>query len=452
MKKIFFLFVAHACAFISNAQGSFQVGTGSFVKSVDGAYLVLENVNISNNGSFQQVAGNGFVKLTGATNVNLSGNNNTAIDALLLAKSSGAIFSMNSNLSIVSAVNFSTGFLNLNNNVLNLGTTANLINESESSRAFTTGSGYIEASGILNAPASFDLGQMGAVITSTANMGNTIIRRGHAIQTGVYGSANSIKRYYDIIPENNITLKAVLRFYYFDAELNAIPEATLHQWKSKDNVNWDFVGADSRDVAANYVEKKSINKFERWTLATATSPTITCPANITVSANQNGCKASVAFEATTTGIPAPVVTYSIANKIITSPHVFPKGTTTVTAVASNGLSPNASCTFTVNVVCGPLPAITNATELEQETKTTVNGLDVTAYPNPSTNSFSITVQTNNQERITMQVTDVSGRVIETRNVTANSIIKLGERYRSGTYFIRVINGRQHKELKLVKLN
>jgi len=412
----------------------------------------LDNVSINNNGSFQQTAGNGFIKLTGATNVSLAGSSNTTIDALQMAKSSGTTFSLNSNLSIVSNVNFSGGLLNLNNSVLNLGTTGIFINESESSRALTTGTGYIEASGILNSPSFIDLGHLGAVITSTANMGNTIVRRGHAIQTGISGSNNSIKRYYDIIPVNNMNLKAVLRFYYFDAELNAIPEASLHQWKSKDNINWDFVGADARDVTANYVEKKSINKFDRWTLATATAPTISCPGNITVSANQNGCKALVSFVATVTGTPAATVSYSIGNKVITSPYIFPKGITTVTATASNGILPNASCTFTVTVVCGAAPPITNTTLPQQEIQAVTSGLNVIAYPNPSISSFSVTVQSGTKEKMTMQVVDMYGRIIETRNVNANSILKFGDHYRPGTYFVKVIQGKEHKEIKLVKLS
>ena len=452
MKKIFFVFLAHACACMLFAQGSMQIGAGAYVKSSGGAYIVLDNVGINNNGSFQQTAGNGFIKLTGTTNVSLSGSSNTTIDALLMAKSSGTTFTLNSNLSIVSNVNFSSGLLNLNNSVLNLGTTGIFINESESSRALTTGTGYIEASGILNGPSSIDLGHLGAVITSTANMGSTIVRRGHAIQTGISGSNNSIKRYYDIIPVNNMNLKAVLRFYYFDPELNAIPEASLHQWKSKDNINWDFVGADARDVTANYVEKKSINKFDRWTLATAIAPTITCPGNITTNANQSGCKALVSFAATATGIPAPTVTYRIGTTIITSPNVFPKGTTTVTATASNGISPDAVCTFTVTVVCGQGPTITKATVLQQESQAISNGFSVNAYPNPSPNNFSVTVQADLKEKIIMQVVDMYGRIIETRNVNANSLIRFGDRYNPGTYFVRIMQGKEHKEIKLVKLS
>lgn len=452
MKKIFFVFVAHACAFISFAQGSLQLGAGAYIKSSGGAYIVLENTSITNNGSFQQTAGNGFVKLTGATNVSLSGSNAPTIDILQLAKSSGATFSLHSNLSVVSNVNFSGGLLNLNNSVLDLGSTGSLTSESEASRAFTTGSGYIQALGVLNNPSSVNMGNLGAVITATANLGNTIIRRGHAVQTGVSGSNNSVSRFFDIIPTNNQNLKATLRFFYLDAELNSIPEATLHQYKSSNHINWDFVGADARNTATNYVEKKSINKFDRFTLATATAATITCPGNITVNANQNGCKASVTFAATATGIPVPAITYRIGNTVITSPYVFSKGTTTVTATASNGISPDAVCTFTVTVMCGQSSSVTSSASPLEEAQTISGSFNAIAYPNPSTNNFSVTVQTNAKEKITMQITDMYGRVIETRNVTANSIVRFGDRYNAGTYFVRVIQGKKSKELKLVKLS
>ena len=51
----------------------------------------------------------------------------------------------------------------------------------------------------------------------------------------------------------------------------------------------------------------------------------------------------------------------------------------------------------------------------------------------------------------MQVVDVLGRVIETRNLVEKSILKIGDRYRPGTYFVKIIQGSEHKEVKLVKL-
>jgi hypothetical protein len=450
MKKMFLVLAATACAFVLWGQGTLQLTPGASIRSSGGAYLVLDNMHILNDGSFKQAAGNGFVKLTGGSNVTLSGTGITIIDELLLAKTGTAALGLQSNLTVVSKVNFSGGMLILNNSVLDLGTTGIFTGESETSRAFTAGSGYIQVAGTLNGPSSANLGNLGAMITSPANLGVTTIRRGHAIQTGVSGSNNSIRRYFDIIPTNNQNLKATLRFFYFDAELNGIPEATLNQYKSKDNVNWNLVGADSRSTAANYVEKKSINFFARWTLATATAPTITCPANITTNATMSGCKASVSFAATATGIPAPTITYRIGNTVITSPNVFSKGKTTVTATASNGVAPDASCTFTVTVLCGGGPTITTmAVTKPQEIQP--EQLSVTARPNPSESYFTLEVKSGDSHPVTVRILDLLGRLVDIRsNVTTNSTLNLGHAYRPGIYYVEVLQGKEKRMLKLVK--
>ena len=450
MKNIFLLLVAHACAFTVWTQSSLRLLPGANITSANGAYLVLDNINVLNDGAIQQTAGSGFVKLTGANDVSLSGSGTTRINTLLLEKTAAATFNLLASTTVISNVSFSGGLLNLNNSVLNLGSTGIFSNESEVSRAFTLGSGYIQASGNLNAPNAVNLGNLGAVITSPANMGNTIVRRGHAIQNNVFGSNNSIQRYYDVIPANNLTLKAVLRFYYFDAELNSIPESGLYQWKSKDNVNWDFVGADARDPAANYVEKKSINKFDRSTLAFAQAPTIACPANITVSSNQSACKASISFTSTATGIPTPTITYAIGNQTITSPYVFSKGTTTITATASNGILPNATCSFTVTVVCGAVHNTVAQTRGRQETLMQ-DKLSISARPNPSTQYFTISVAGNNSQPVTIEVTDMLGRVLSAwHNISAGSKLNVGEKYLPGVYFVRAKQDDQVVTLKLIK--
>ena len=79
------------------------------------------------------------------------------------------------------------------------------------------------------------------------------------------------------------------------------------------------------------------------------------------------------------------------------------------------------------------------------------GLDATAYPNPSTNNFSMIIHGDAQEKIWMQVIDMYGRVIETENVVPNSIIKFGEQYRPGTYFVKIRQKGKQKTIKVIKL-
>jgi hypothetical protein len=83
------------------------------------------------------------------------------------------------------------------------------------------------------------------------------------------------------------------------------------------------------------------------------TPTITCPANITVNNTTGLCGANVTYPpATATGDPAPPITYSKATG-----SFFALGTTTVTATATNDCG-TVSCTFTVTVNDVQLPTIT----------------------------------------------------------------------------------------------
>ena len=90
-------------------------------------------------------------------------------------------------------------------------------------------------------------------------------------------------------------------------------------------------------------------------------------------------------------------------------------------------------------------------ELETKIEETADELDVIAFPNPSTTNFMLRVRSKSAEKIAIQVTDMQGRVIETRSVNINTVIQFGDRYRPGTYVIRVIQGKKQKEIKLIKM-
>jgi len=449
MKNIVIILAVSVCTIHLYGQGSLRVTKGGTIKTAGAAYIVLDNMDIVNNGSFKQTAGNGFVKLTGGSDVNVTGDSITSINQLILFKDAPSTLNLLKDVTVVTSVNFTGGILNLNNNVLNLGSTGSFINESEVSRAFTSGLGYVQVSGNLNNPSSINLGNLGAIITSLDNMGNTVIKRGHKVQT-VSPSNNSILRYYDIIPTNNSSLHATLRFRYFDAELNSLTENTLYLWRNNNQVNWDVFTPDSRNISLNYIERNNISKFDRMTLAKATSPGITCPPNTTVNANQNGCKALVSFAASATGIPAPTITYNIGNATITSPYAFSKGTTTVTATASNGVLPNATCTFTVTVVCGKMAADVGMPVTISE-KTIVDKFSLAARPNPSSHYFTLDIKSGNARGISIRVLDAVGRVLTIRsNVAPNSTVLIGQNYRPGIYYLEAFQGKQKLTIRLVK--
>lgn len=101
---------------------------------------------------------------------------------------------------------------------------------------------------------------------------------------------------------------------------------------------------------------------------------------------------------------------------------------------------------------GNSPATSNnRNEFVSEFNST-DDFNVMVYPNPSDDNFSLIVPGDVRKKISMLVMDIYGRVIETRKVMANSIIRFGDRYPAGTYFLNIIQGNEHQKVRLVKIS
>ena len=275
MKNIFVILLLMGCVIRANTQASFRVISGATpatIKTANNAFIVLDNVNIVNNGSFVQAVGDGTTIFTGNADVSISGSSITILDKITLAKTTNSRLALQQTVNVVGQVNFTSGLLDLNNSILNLGTTGIVNGETETNRILTLGIGYVQVINLLNMPVSANPGNLGAIITSTKNLGNVTIRRGHLAQPNVSGTTPGIRRYYDILPANDNGLKATLRFQYFDIELNNLNESTLELWR-QGKKTWSNEGYTSRSTINNYVEKTNIGALSRWTL----SGTITAP-------------------------------------------------------------------------------------------------------------------------------------------------------------------------------
>jgi hypothetical protein len=79
-------------------------------------------------------------------------------------------------------------------------------------------------------------------------------------------------------------------------------------------------------------------------------------------------------------------------------------------------------------------------------------LAVKVFGNPSRSHFDIQISslTNNNVRIT--VFDNLGRVIETKSLAPNQIVRVGSFYKPGTYLAEIIKGTQKQIVRLVKTN
>jgi hypothetical protein len=168
------------------------------------------------------------------------------------------------------------------------------------------------------------------------------------------------------------------------------------------------------------------------TVAVNTAPTLTAPTVTPTKASADQCGATVAFAATTSGAPAPAVTYSLANgSAITSPYFFPVGTTTVTATAANDCG-TVSKTFAVTVIDQTAPTVLtqNLTVALQNGTATITTAQVN---NGSTDACGIaslalsktTFSCDNigKNTVTLTVTDIHGNVAsQTATVTVTGSV------------------------------
>jgi hypothetical protein len=226
--------------------------------------VVINNMGLMNDGSL--LAGNSSIKFSGNQNSAISGTTMPAFGILEVAKTNGAKIILGRNISVGYSINFISGLLDLNNYNIQLDPAAYLAGESETTRIIGTNGGFVEITQNLNAPFAAIPGNLGVTITSSANLGNVILRRGHVPQTGT-GLSSSIQRYYSITPQNNSGLNATLRLKYFEAELNGQNENIAVIYQSNDNgVDWTNLSQTSRNTNANYVEKSGLNSLSLQTL------------------------------------------------------------------------------------------------------------------------------------------------------------------------------------------
>ncbi len=209
------------------------------------------NLNASSSGTF---------RFNGTANQIISGTRIPDFYDLTIDKTSGEC-QLQTGITLSNQLTFTSGAVFLNNQQIDLLTTGELINESPGNNIYDLpdGTGTVKIIRTLNAPSAVNPGNLGAIITSSQNLGATTIIRGH--QEQLIMSANSIRRYYDIIPSTNSALNATLRFNYFESELNGQPEDELIQWHlPAGGFVWVERGG-TLNMGSNYVELPGIDSF-----------------------------------------------------------------------------------------------------------------------------------------------------------------------------------------------
>ncbi|MEJ7611372.1 MAG: HYR domain-containing protein, partial [Ferruginibacter sp.] len=102
------------------------------------------------------------------------------------------------------------------------------------------------------------------------------------------------------------------------------------------------------------------------------------------------------------------------------------------------------------------PGIARGTNVKQtpkaETPATVGQLEVTAGPNPSNSFFLISVKSNSIVPVTLRIMNSVGQFIDAdRSVTPGSVVRIGDAYDQGTYYLQATQGKTKKMVTLIKL-
>ena len=78
---------------------------------------------------------------------------------------------------------------------------------------------------------------------------------------------------------------------------------------------------------------------------------------------------------------------------------------------------------------------------------------VNAAPNPAISYFNLVMSSDDMTPVSVHITDISGKMVETHEqVPSTGILRLGQGWRAGTYFSEIIQGRNRKVVKMVKVN
>ncbi len=98
--------------------------------------------------------------------------------------------------------------------------------------------------------------------------------------------------------------------------------------------------------------------------------------------------------------------------------------------------------------------ITRATNLQNQLSIRpVDELLVNVMPNPSHTYFNLFITGGNANPVTIKVVDILGQVIERHEkIAAESLLRIGDKWSGGSYFVEVIQDNQRKFVKLIKVN
>ena len=118
-------------------------------------------------------------------------------------------------------------------------------------------------------------------------------------------------------------------------------------------------------------------------------------------------------------------------------------------LATNGCSVSSALKSSSVLTRTACPTAREEVVLQEVTKTPFS---VKAYPNPYTETFNLSLSTSSEDKVSIVVYDMTGRLIERREVRPSDMVEqqIGDRQPSGVYNVVVTQGEEVKTLRVIK--
>ena len=199
---------------------------GDFVKSANMIYTGNDSIILNGTGT-QNITGLSYWYM----NINTGGNKSFSSDAYI------------KNKLVLSNGTISTGI-----NTIILDSQASLTEDSVNNIT-----GNVKMQKYLAQGTNYTFGGMGLELNAT-NMapGMTTVTR----VTGAHLNGNgyqSVNRYFIITPANNGNTGSIIKFNYYDGELNSLSDNDLAVYRHRTNGKWEYDGYNSRNTGSNYL-------------------------------------------------------------------------------------------------------------------------------------------------------------------------------------------------------
>ena len=423
-----------------------QLKVASGTQVVNNGIIVLDNTGLMNNGGFLNNNGANVV-FTGTGNQIVSGSGMTIFYGLELNKTSDNIL-VQKNIKVAGPLKLTKGSLDLTSNSVQLLYPGGLVqNETEQNRIFSSGPGYVFIEQLLNAPTNSNPGNLGFIITSSNNLGPTIVYRGHDLQTKANGN-QSIRRYYSIVPQINNSISASYTFSYLNAELDGQPESGWKLNQKKDTAEWLEVMVNSFNTQNNTINVTGVTSFNKYTLFPASSA---LPLQL------------IAFSARCRDQGA-VLQWITANEVQTKQFVIETSNNGITWRPTDIVQAQGNTTqhtYTANLLTGAPYFRLKMEDMDGKfSYSPVKKIDcaisqkIVAGPNPTRGAVTISVTADVSKQLTIEVLDITGRRLQTKiwqvNQGLNSQIIDLAKYPPSTYVIIVKDGGANEMFKIVK--